>query len=159
MIFDINYEFEEHGVYLFKTDYGVEYKVTLREDDYTSIGISIISNIKYDNEVFTTAQTLEYLLNKVKVEKFILTIDDINIKTRFRKLNILKRWLESYDYTVINNPHIQSIGRGNSNVIMNITQIYLIKKKERKKRKYCTNCGTEDTGYKFCPNCGGNLQV
>ena len=93
MIFDINYEFEEHGVYLFKTDYGVEYKVTLREDDYTSIGISIISNIKYDNEVFTTAQTLEYLLNKVKVEKFILTIDDINIKTRFRKLNILKRWL------------------------------------------------------------------
>jgi ribosomal protein S27AE len=159
MIFDINYEFEEHGVYLFKTDYGVEYKVTLREDDYTSIGISIISNIKYDNEVFTTAQTLEYLLNKVKVEKFILTIDDINIKTRFRKLNILKRWLESYDYTVINNPHLPSIGRGNSNVIMNITQIYLIKKKETKKRKYCTNCGTEDTGYKFCPNCGGNLQV
>ena len=49
----------------------------LKEDDYTSIGISIISNIKYVHEIFTTAQTLEYLLNKVKVEKFILTIDDI----------------------------------------------------------------------------------
>ena len=159
MIFDINYEFEEHGIYLFKTDLGTEYKVIFIEGDYTSIGISMISNTKYDNEVFTTAQTLEYILNKVKGEKFILTINDINMEDRFRKLNILKRWLKSYDYNIINNPHSPSIGRGNSNVIMNIAQIYLIKKKETKKRKYCTNCGTEDIGYKFCPNCGGNLQV
>jgi hypothetical protein len=159
MIFDINYEFEEHGVYLFKTDLGTEYKVIFRGDDYTSIDISIISNNKYDNEVFTTAQTLEYILNKVKMDKFILTIDDINMSARFRKLNILKRWLKSYDYSVINNPHLPAIGRGTSNTILNITQVYLTKKKETKKRKYCTNCGTEDIGYKFCPSCGTNLQV
>ena len=159
MIFDINYEFEKYGVFLFKTDLGTDYKVTFKEGDYTHIGISIMSYTKYDSEVFTTVQTLEFLLKKVKSENFIITIDDSNSDVRFRKLNILKRWLKSYDYSVINNPHLPSVGRGTSNTILNITQVYLSKKKETKKRKYCTNCGTEDIGYKFCPNCGGNLQV
>jgi hypothetical protein len=160
MIFDINYEFEKYGVFLFKTDLGTEYKVTFRENDnYTHISISITSYSKHDSEVFTTAQTLEFLLNRVKYDNFIITMDDSNPDVRFRKLNILKRWLKSYDYSVINNPHLPAIGRGTSNTILNITQVYLTKIKETKKRKYCTNCGTEDTGYKFCPNCGGNLQV
>ena len=159
MIFDINYEFEKHGIYLFKTDEGTDYRVSFRNGDYTSVSVSIQSENTFDSEVFITIQTLKFILNKINIDKFIITIDDKSTDLRRRKLNILKRYLNTYEYKVIENPHLPPVGRSSSNTILNITQVYLIKKKETKKRKYCTNCGTEDTGYKFCPNCGGNLQV
>jgi len=159
MIFDINYEFEEHGVYSFKTDIGAEYKVIFREDDYTSVGIVLLSEDTFVSEIFTTIETLKFIFNKIKSNKFIININDTNSYLRRRKLNVLKRYLNDYDYSIVENPHLPPIGRASSNTILNITQVYLTKKKETKKRKYCTNCGTEDTGYKFCPNCGTNLQV
>lgn len=159
MIFDINYEFEEQGIYLFKTDEGTDYRVSFRNGDYTSVSVLIQSENTFDSEVFITIQTLKFILNKINIDKFLITIDDKNPYLRRRKLNILKRYLNTYEYKVIENPHLPPIGRGSSNTILNITQVYLIKTKDKRQKKYCTNCGTEDTGYKFCPNCGANLNV
>ena len=133
MIFDINYKFEEHGIYLFKTDEGTDYRVSFRNGDYTSVSVLIQSENTFDSEVFITIQTLKFILNKIN--------------------------LNTYEYKVIESPHLPPIGRGSSNTILNITQVYLIKTKDKKQKRYCTVCGTEDVGYKFCPNCGGNLQV
>ena len=159
MIFDINYKFEEHGIYLFKTDEGTDYRVSFRNGDYTSVSVLIQSENTFDSEDFITIQTLKFILNKINIDKFIITIDDKNPDIRRRKLNILKRYLNTYEYKVIESPHLPPIGRGSSNTILNITQVYLIKTKDKKQKRYCTVCGTEDVGYKFCPNCGGNLQV
>jgi hypothetical protein len=158
MIFDINYEFENRGVYLFKTDCGVDYKVTFREGDYKSVGIMLLSEDTFSSEIFTTIETLKFILNRISYSKFIITIDDLGLNLRRRKLNILKRYLTDYDYSVVENPHLPPIGRSSSNTILNITQVYLVKKKEIKQKKYCHNCGSENNDYKFCPSCGTNLQ-
>ena len=159
MIFDINYEFEEHGVYSFKTDIGAEYKVIFREGDYTSVGIVLLSEDTFVSEIFTTIETLKFIFNRIKSNKLIITINDVNPNLRRRKLNVLKRYLNDYDYSVVENPHLPPIGRASSNTILNITQVYLIKKKQLKQKKYCHNCGSENNDYKFCPSCGTNLQV
>jgi hypothetical protein len=159
MIFNIDYEFEDRGIYFFDTDLGTKYKVSFKEGDYTVISISVSSYGKFSSEVFTTIQTLKFILNKVKSTKFVVNFDDRDMKIRRRKINILKRCLPSFDFSIVDNPHLPPIGRATSNTILNITQVYLFKKFETVKRKYCTNCGTEDTGYKFCPNCGTNLKV
>lgn len=158
MIFDINYEFEERGVYFFKTELGVDYKVTFRGGDYTSVGIMLLSEESFSSEVFTTIETLKFILNRIKSGKFIITIDDVSSNLRKRKLNILKRYLTSYDHKIIENPHLPPIGRYSSNTILNIIQVYLVKKKELKQKRYCPNCGSENNDYKFCPSCGTNLQ-
>ena len=159
MIFDINYEFEENGVYSFKTDLGSEYRVIFREDDYTSANISRISEYSFVSELFTTIETLKFIFNKFKSTKFMIILNDVNPNLRRRKLNVLKRYLNDYDYSVVENPHLPPIGRASSNTILNITQVYLIKKKQLKQKKYCHNCGSENNDYKFCPSCGTNLQV
>lgn len=158
MIFDINYEFEEHGVYLFKTDCDVDYKVTFRDGDYTSVGIMLLSEESYADEIFTTIETLKFIFNRFKSNKFIITINDANSDIRRRKLNILKRYLTSYDYQIIVNPHLPPIGRSTSNTILNITQVKITKKKDVRQKRYCPNCGSENNDYKFCPSCGTNLQ-
>ena len=158
MIFDINYKFEEHGIYLFKTDEGTDYRVSFRNGDYTSVSVLIQSENTFDSEVFITIQTLKFILNKINIDKFIITIDDKNPDIRRRKLNILKRYLNTYEYKVIESPHLPPIGRGMSNITLNITQVFLTQKKEVRKRKFCPNCGSENNDYKFCPSCGTNLQ-
>lgn len=158
MIFNINYEFEDRGVYLFTTDLSTEYRVTFREGDYTTIGIYITSYSKYDSEVFKTIETLKFILNRVKSNRFLINIEDRDPELRRRKLSILKRCLTNFEYTVVENPHLPAIGRNTRNTILNITQVYLIKKKELKQKRYCPNCGSENNDYKFCPSCGTNLQ-
>ena len=158
MIFDINYEFEEHGVYLFKTDSGVDYKVTFRNGDYTSVAIMLLSKESRSDEIFRTIETLKFLFNRVKSNNFSIIISDSNSNLRKRKLNILKRYLTSYDYQIIENLHLPSIGRSTSNTILNITQVKMVKKNLIRQKRYCPNCGSENNDYKFCPSCGTNLQ-
>ena len=71
MIFDINYEFEKHGIYLFKTDEGTDYRVSFRNGDYTSVSVSIQSENTFDSEVFITIQTLKFILNFINTDIII----------------------------------------------------------------------------------------
>ena len=158
MIFNINYDFEKNGIYSFKTNLGAGYKVSFKTGtDLTRF--SIVSDNKFSSEVFTTVNTLKFIINKISFNKLSITIDNLNPIGRRRMVNILKRWLIDYEYQVIENPQLPAIGREHRGRVLNITQILLRKKNIVVIKKYCTNCGTEDNGYKFCPNCGTNLQV
>lgn len=160
MIYDIEGTFEgENSIYTFKTDLDTEYRVSLKDTgEFQLIDVMITSYSKHDIEIFSTLKTIQTILLRNKTQKYILTIDGGDIYYRRRKLKALSRWLDDFNQLVVENPQLPSIGRGMSNITLDITQVFLTQKKETNKKRYCPNCGTENNNYKFCPSCGTNLQ-
>jgi ribosomal protein S27AE len=161
MIYDIDGSFSDNdnSIYGFRTDLDTDYRISFKDSgEYKIIDIMILSDSKYDCEFFTTLKTIQTILLRDNNEKFILNIEGGDIYQRRRKLKVLSRWLSSFDQIIVENPQITSIGRGMSNITLNITQVFLTQKKEVRKRKFCPNCGSENNDYKFCPSCGTNLQ-
>jgi hypothetical protein len=160
MIYDIEGSFnDDNSIYSFTTDLDTEYRISLKDaGEYKFIDVMILSESKYDCEFFTTLKTIQTILLRNNTEKFILNIEGGDIHHRRRKLKVLSRWLSSFNQIIVENPQITSIGRGMSNITLDITQVFLTQKKEVRKRKFCPNCGSENNDYKFCPSCGTNLQ-
>lgn len=160
MIYDIEGSFnDDNSIYGFITDLDTEYRISLKDaGEYKFIDVMILSESKYDCEFFTTLKTIQTILLRNNTEKFILNIEGGDIHHRRRKLKVLSRWLSSFNQVIVENPQITSIGRGMSNITLDITQVFLTQKKEVRKRKFCPNCGSENNDYKFCPSCGTNLQ-
>ena len=160
MIYDIEGSFnDDNSIYSFTTDLDTEYRISLKDaGEYKFIDVMILSESKYDCEFFTTLKTIQTILLRNNTEKFILNIEGGDIHHRRRKLKVLSRWLSSFNQIIVENPQITSIGRGISNITLDITQVFLTQKKEVRKRKFCPNCGSENNDYKFCPSCGTNLQ-
>ena len=160
MIYDIDGSFNnDDSIYSFRTDLDTEYRVSLKDTgEYKLIDVMITSDSKYNCEIFPTIKTIQTILLRSKNEKYILNIEGGDIYYRRRKLKALSRWLDSFNQIIVENPQIPSIGRGMSNITLDITQVFLTQKKEVRKRKFCPNCGSENNDYKFCPGCGTNLQ-
>jgi len=158
MVYNIEGDFKEGDIFTFTTDLGGEYRVILTDGgEYRFVEIVILSETKYNEETFSTYTTIKNILMRSPYNKFILTINTGDIYFRRRILNIYKRWLDQFDMLIVENPHLPPMGRDNYNTVLDITQVFLTKKKNTKVKKYCPNCGTENVDYKFCPNCGTNL--
>ena len=158
MIYNINGDFQNENVFTFTTDLGGEYRIDLKDGgEYRFVEISITSSNKYNEETFSTYNTIKSILFRSKYTKFILTINTGDIYFRRRILEIYKRWLDQFEMVVVENPHLPPMGRDNYSTVLDITQVFLTKKKNIKVKKYCPNCGSENNDYKFCPSCGTKL--
>lgn len=158
MIYNIEGDFENGNEFTFITDLGSEYRVHLKDGgEYKFLEVDIISDSKYNEETFPTFKTIQTILTRLKSQKFILTINNGDIYHRRRLLNIYSRWLSDFDKVVVENPHLPPVGRDHFSTVLDITQVFLTKKKNIRVKKYCHNCGSENNDYKFCPNCGTNL--
>jgi hypothetical protein len=159
MIYNIEGDLKNDDVFSFTTDLGAEYRIVLKDGgEYRFVEITIISESKYNEETFSTYNTIKNILVRSGFTKFIITINNGDIYFRRRILNIYKRWLDQFDMVIVENPHLPPMGRDNYSTVLDITQVFLTQKKEINKKKYCPNCGSENIDYKFCPSCGTNLQ-
>ncbi len=158
MIYNIEGDLKNGDVFAFTTDLGGEYRVVLKDGgEYRFVEIIILSESKYNEETFSTYNTIKSILVRSGFTKFIITINTGDIYFRRRILNIYKRWLDQFDMVIVENPHLPPMGRDNYSTVLDITQVFLTQKKEINKKKYCPNCGSENIDYKFCPSCGTKL--
>ncbi len=164
----------DENVFTITTESGVKYLVILQETAEDS-GLWILHFLKelgkeaVSSEVFKTMKALEENLIQILEERGITSImvyisgkdrNEIDQKTK-----VFTRWIEEpWEYQIDVDPIIRI--QGIRKEIETMTNFIYLKKKIIQptlqsvisENKFCTNCGTENKGFKFCPNCGQNLQ-
>lgn len=161
-MYEINYEFKQHGIFSFNVLNGYEFKITItpNTDIYSLVSITYDNDVTLvDGEVISIIKTILFILySNIGKSTLIISLPN-NTPNINRIIKISSRWLKNFfDYKIIINPRVHQQGRAILTSLTNQTQIFLTKKIDIKKNKFCTNCGTENTNnFKFCPNCGTNF--
>ena len=170
--FKIDRSLESEGVFQYTTDSGCKYIASISESAPNSglatLDFMLVSGSPSYIEVFKTMRTLyeistEYVLKK-GFKNLIFYIDGANREEIDQKTNIFTRWIDTniWEYRIDPQPYIIIPNMRNGIIPVN-TNAIVIKKKdnvviESVKSKFCHNCGSPNNNYKFCPDCGQNLQ-
>lgn len=158
------------NTFSFITDSGTAYIAQLVETSpgsgsWTLNFILAYGSPKY-SEIFKTMKTLTdnliETLDAKGIKSLVVFIDGQNRDEIDKKTKIFTRWIKSpWEYTIDESPEIriQGVRSGfypQTNFIHISKNLKLVIPENVK--KYCTNCGTENKNYKFCPNCAYDLQ-
>jgi hypothetical protein len=177
MTYNLDKSLISDGMIFYTTDSGCKYLAKIFETS-TGSGLWTLDFIKLSgdpesSEVFKIMKTLtdacmEYVYDK-NINNVAIFVSGENEDVINQKTTIFQRWLrDDWDFEITPNMEIKISGKRNSSYSVPTNAIMMKRKQKVVQKqiitngniqvKFCFNCGSENNGFQFCPNCGTNLK-
>jgi hypothetical protein len=175
MAYKINRELEWNQIQI-TSDSGVSYRIGLNETVYDSkvwiMDLILLSGKPSTSEIYKTMGVIydvltekNGLLERSNITEVVSIIQGNNRDEIDKKTKVFTRWIKKpWKFDVKVNPIIEIQGKSKK-IYLNTNVIHMKKNEQVEEKielisdvKFCFNCGIENKNYKFCPNCGQNLQ-
>jgi hypothetical protein len=125
------------------------------------------TNKSFEHLCILTKEIVENdLLEKNKVSKLLILIKGDDREDTDKKTEVFISMIKGdWEFKIDQDPET-TIEGGSNYINFNTNSIYITKKEKviesitlnELVMKFCTNCGSENNNFKFCPSCGTNLK-